>query len=111
MDVARLVPAPEVADPDPTPGRPALPRRGSKLVSRWASHRLAWLGHLAFAWGRIAAKSDGVDVVSSYRDGMLDSGNVLTFWWYFTGSNIFDGILLKSSPFDATQPIFPLIID
>ena len=42
---------------------------------------------------------DGVDGISSYRDGMVDSGNVFIFQWYFTGPDAFSGILLKSLSF------------
>ena len=37
-------------------------------------------------------------------------GNGSSFQWYFTGPNSFSGILRKSTSFDATEPIFPNLI-
>ena len=41
---------------------------------------------------------------------MLLSGNVSIFQWYFTRASVFNGILQKTSSFDAAELIFPYFI-
>ena len=52
-----------------------------------------------------------VNFLVNKSNGMVLSGNVCIFQWYFTGASIFSGILRKSQSFDATQPIFPSLYD
>jgi hypothetical protein len=47
------------------------------------------------------------DLFDGLADGMVFSVHGANFQWYFTGPKSFGGILRRSQPFDATQPIFP----
>ena len=63
-------------------------------------------GQTAF-WKRTERQVHGVHSVCSAHDGMLFSVDGFIFGWYFTGPNDFNGILRKSSSFNAMRPIFP----
>ena len=66
-------------------------------------------GQTAF-WKRTERQVHGVHSVCSAHDGMLFSVDGFIFGWYFTGPNDFNGILRKSSSFNAMRPIFPINI-
>jgi len=87
----------------------------SACVAMLSFHDLKWAGvsyvlcvfHSAYnGWGVFWSKLTEL-LVKCNR--LVFCGNGSSFQWYFTGPNSFSGILRKSTSFDATEPIFPIL--
>jgi hypothetical protein len=87
-----------------------LARRGGPLPTRMSHPLSATTGcstHSMALRPHVALAVSACHCFDGLADRMVVSVHGTNFQWYFTGQKSFDGILRRSQPFDATQPIFP----